>query len=98
MTLEPEPALPLEADQRQFYRECVAAQFNRVLARQRELARGDEAEARVLEEMEAVRASIEVHVAICVASDVMDRIRLHASRLSSMPVSERSSSRTRMPT
>ena len=54
--------MTLEADQRHFYRECVAAQFNRTLAHQREIAAADEAEARVLEEMEAVRASILVQV------------------------------------
>jgi hypothetical protein len=64
--------MTLEADQRHFYRECVAAQFNRTLARQREIAETAPAEARVLEEMEAVRASIEVRV------DLGGRIERHA--------------------
>ena len=64
--------MTLEADQRHFYRECVAAQFNRTLAHQREIAVADAAEARVLEEMEAVRASIEVRV------DLGGRIERHA--------------------
>jgi len=45
-----------------FYRERVPAQFNRTLADQRQTAAENEAAARVLEEMEAVRASIVVEV------------------------------------
>jgi len=45
-----------------FYREQVPAQFNRTLADQRKTAAENKAAAQVLEEMEAVRASIVVEV------------------------------------
>ncbi len=56
--------------ERTFYRERIPEQFNRTLERQRDAARTDADAARVLEEMEAVRASIVVEVD---RGDALDR-------------------------
>ncbi len=49
-------------DQRAFYQERVPEQFNGTLDSQRAAAKRDSTAAKVLEEMEAVRASIVVQV------------------------------------
>jgi hypothetical protein len=54
--------MSLLEEQRSFYAERIPGQFNRTLAHQRDTAAKDPAAAHVLEEMEAVRASIVVQV------------------------------------
>ena len=60
--------MTLVEQQHAFYSERVPAQFNRTLSKQRAIAPGNEAEARILDEMQAVRTSIVVQI------DASDRL------------------------
>jgi hypothetical protein len=64
--------MSLVEKQHAFYSERVPVQFNRTLTQQRSNATGSEAEERILNEMQAVRASIVVQI------DAGDRLIRHA--------------------